>query len=88
MKLSEAIRRLEAAQRVLGDNANVSTIRLIEIVWINQPRLVEEHKARARMVLDAARAKRQAGFPRTAAFFRDVWPVALDALKKERKVAK
>ena len=46
-----------------------------------------EQRARDQMILDIIRAKRDAGFDREVAFFKDVWPVALAALKRERESA-
>lgn len=82
MRLVDAIERLQQAQQELGDDAAVSVMRLIEIVF--SPEVVEEHKARERMVRDVVKAKRDAGFPLDSVFFRDVWPPALAALKALR----
>lgn len=43
---------------------------------------LREHHARQAIILEIIRAKRDAGFPRDAVFFTDVWPPALAALKR------
>jgi hypothetical protein len=44
-------------------------------------RAQREYDARAKIVLRMARAKTEAGYPRSAVFFDTVWPAALAALK-------
>jgi hypothetical protein len=84
MKLTDAIQRLEREKEKLGDDSAVSLIGLIEIIFADQPRVIEEHKARERLVWDVIKAKRDAGYPRDAVFFVSVWPEALQALLAAR----
>ncbi len=76
--INELISDLEQL-RDSGNEYVPGVFSLIELAY--GERVANEHRARERMVLDAGRAKLQAGFPRTAKFFLDVWPSALAALK-------
>lgn len=83
MLKSQLIAALQKSVVEQGDGA-ISEPELIEIAADGNRRRVDEWHARAAMVLDVARAKRDAGFRRDAMFFRDVWPIALAALLRER----
>ncbi len=57
---------------------------LVEVERLKRMLYSPEQDARQQMIRDVLRAKRDAGFPQDAIFFKEVWPVALAALKRER----
>lgn len=86
MLKSELIAALQESIKADGDDS-LSEQSLIGLAFSDRPRIVDEWHARANLVLQIARAKTDAGFKRDTVFFRDVWPVALAALKRERGAA-
>ena len=72
--------RINALQEAL-DNCHglIPEDELVEMAY--GKRAGDENRARQEIIRRIARAKREAGFPRSCNFFNDVWPVALAAIK-------
>lgn len=86
MNISQAIRLLqEAKHRHHPDNANLSPMRLIGIVFEGQPGIVQTMRGREQLAKQVNDAKRAAGARGDCDFFRDVWPEALQAMLTARK---
>lgn len=80
---SELIAKLQQSIDECGDGS-ISEKALMELAFAGS-RALSEWKAREAIVLDIIRAKRDAGFPRDSVFFKDIWPVALAALRAQRR---